>query len=363
MSTKSISDIQQCLNTRDFSTLQSIGIKSGFGSNNTLRLKCYAFLLGVDSIDVYDQNGEGRSDKFFGGHDDQESNTKLQNQYSDQIGKDINRNGLSSSWYPPNLSPIQKQHDLNQIQKLLNFVYSKYTEFHYTQSIDSVFSSFYLLSNGNLFIAQKLLVQYLLIFRSDITLHDDCVGDLKLLWDTLRRYDSKFTKWLTSLWEEEDTPCFPALKWYISWFTHSSITEFHLILRMFDAMLSSQSPLVGLYMIIAVLLTQKEKIKECVSEPGELVLFINTFQFDEDSVHKAIRKCTQIVEGERKHRGKLERKRSRSRSRSRPRSPRNAKTPRSPRLSLGSGAMWEGLKKATTKAIESVSPRVVINKK
>merc|ERR1719361_1417560 len=167
--------------------------------------------------------------------------------------------------------------------------------------------------------------------------------------------------------EEEETPCFPALKWYISWFTHSSITEFHLILRMFYAMLSTQSPLVGLYMIIAVLLTQKERVKEEVNEPGELVLFINTFQFDEDSVDKAIRKCAQIVEGEKKHRGKLERKRSRSRSRSksRPRSPRNVKTvkkPRSPRLSLGSGAMWEGLKKATTKAIESVSPRAVINK-
>lgn len=104
--------------------------------------------------------------------------------------------------------------------------------------MDSVFAAFYLLSNGNLFIAQKLIVQHLLIFRSDITLHDDCVGDLKLLWSVMKRYDSKFTKWLVSMvgsGSEEEV--FPALKWYISWFTHSSITDFALVLRMFDGML------------------------------------------------------------------------------------------------------------------------------
>lgn len=121
MSSKAITE---CLNNGDFWNLQTIGSEHGFGNNNTLRLRCYAMLLGVDSIDVYDQNGEGRSDKFLG----DDSNTKSDNRYSLQISKDIQRNGYSS-W--TTYSGIQKEHDLKQIEKLLNFVYSKYDEFCY----------------------------------------------------------------------------------------------------------------------------------------------------------------------------------------------------------------------------------------
>merc|ERR1719474_675494 len=338
-------------------------------------------------MDVYDQNGEGRSSKFL-----EDSGTALENRFSAQIGKDIQRNGYSSWTKTSTYSVIQKEHDLTQIEKLLNLVFSKYPEFHYSQSMDSVFAAFYLLSNGNLFIAQKLIVQHLLMFRADITLHDDCVGDLKLLWPVLRRHDSKFAKWLLSVVGGSEEEVLPALKWYISWFTHSSITDFSLVLRMFEAMLSSQTPLVGLYMIIAVLLTNKEEIKEKVKGSGELVLFINTFHFDADLVDKAIAKCAEIVDGERKYKQKKEkRNRSRSRSRSVSGSPFSFRSGSGSGFTFGSksgsgsgsgsdsgsesesgsgskssskpSALWMGLKKATSKAIETVSsPRAAMTR-
>lgn len=139
-------------------------------------------------------------------------------------------------------------------------------------------------------------------------------------------------------------------------------------------------------MIIAVLLLNKGTIKENVTEPGELVLWINTFQFDGELVNKAIEKCTEIVEGERKYRLKLERKRSRSRSRTRIRSKSVSNSSetssgsgsgsdtrgsyglslKSPTRSGGSsgGKLWKGLKKATSKAIETVSsPKSVLTRR
>lgn len=290
----STTDIQRCLSEQDFSGLQAIGMKSGFTSNNATRLRCYAMLLGCGTdFDIYDTAGEGRLATAPG------SPRPSKHKYTLQIAKDIQRNGYSSWTKTAAYSECQRAHDLSQIQKLLNTVFAKYPEFHYSQSLDSVFAAFYLLSNGNLFIAQKLVVQYLLLFRSELILHEFQVDNLKLIWSVLRKEDAKFCKWLISTVGSEEHVGF-ALKWYISWFTHSSITDFDLILRMFDVMLSSQSSRVDVYMIVAVLLTHKRGLMAKVSGPGELVLFIHSLHFDAESVAAVTKRCGDIVKKEAK---------------------------------------------------------------
>merc|ERR1719273_1588604 len=75
-------------------------------------------------MDVYDQSGEGKSTKFH---------SKFPNRYSVQISKDIQRNGYSAWTKTSSYSTFQKQHDSAQIERLLNMVYCKYPEFHYSQ--------------------------------------------------------------------------------------------------------------------------------------------------------------------------------------------------------------------------------------
>ena len=119
----------------------------------------------------------------------------------------------------------------------------------------------------------------------------------------LKKQDAKFCKWLIRTVGSEEHVGF-ALKWYISWFTHSSITDFALILRMFDVMLSSQSPHVGVYMIVAVLLEHKSELMATVTGPGELVLFIHSLRFDAASVAAVTGKCAEIVKSEARRSGK-----------------------------------------------------------
>merc|ERR1712038_1158354 len=129
-------------------------------------------------------------------------------------------------------------------------------------------------------------------------------------------------------------------------------------------MLSSETPLVGLYMIIAVLLVNKQVIMETVSEVGELVLFINSFKFDTDSVSKAIAKCNEIVYNERKRNIKEHKKNVKKQPllRRSVSARGSVKTSGTFGNSLNNLNFWNGLKKVsslTTKAMESVSVQSV----
>ena len=191
-----IDGINACIKSKDFTKLKAIGIHEGFSSNNTQRVRCYSILLGCGGLDAYDQNGEGRTDKF--------TKTKVgDNTFTKLIHRDVERNGYSRWDKTANYSPYQRKYDLAQIEKLLNVVFTEYPELNYIQSFDSVFALFYLIANGNLFIAKRMIVAYLHIFRSDLALKSGTFGHLSSIWAILRKHDHSFAKWLQNVIGDE----------------------------------------------------------------------------------------------------------------------------------------------------------------
>eukprot|EP01084_Bolivina_argentea_P263272 445539_1 len=174
-------DISECIQSNDFLTLKNIGMLQGFGNNNNQRILCYAILLGCGRIDVYDSNV---SDKHICIDLDEHKN-----EYSKLIARDIERNGYCRWNKTSKYSDYQKRYDLSQIKTLLNVVFSQHYGLHYIQSMDSVFAVFYLISNGNLIIAKKIIVSYLNVFKSDLSLICINFGQLPLIWKMINKYD------------------------------------------------------------------------------------------------------------------------------------------------------------------------------
>jgi len=284
-------DIHDCIKSKDFLGLKEIGINDGFADNNTTRLRCYSILLGCGGLDVYDENEEGCNKKF---------KQIDENEYTHIIGRDILRNGYSRWDKTANYSDYQKSYDLQQIEKLLNVVFTEYPEFNYIQSFDSVFALFYLIANGNLFIAKKLIVSYLHIFKSDLAMKQDNFGHLNAIWSYLKKYDAAYYKWLMHIVGDCQDVSF-ALEWYIAWFSHCSISDFSTILRIYDFMISTQNQSIGLYMVLAVLLLNKKQIMQNVENLSDFIVFTKSgLSFDKDSVSQLITKCHQIMQSEMK---------------------------------------------------------------
>ncbi len=65
-------------------------MKQGFGTNNTIRIRCYAILLGLGGLDVYDVAGKGKSQKFSFST---QTLTSLKSHNSEMITRDSGRNG------------------------------------------------------------------------------------------------------------------------------------------------------------------------------------------------------------------------------------------------------------------------------
>jgi len=217
--------------------------------------------------------------------------------YSAVIHRDLGRNAYPHWNKTADYSDFQKNYDLSQIAKLVNIVFTESTDLHYVQSFDSVIALFYLISNGNLYVAKKIIVPYLYIFRSDLATNCDGFSFLtNNLWPLLKKYDAVFCKWLKSMTFGGEQDISFVVEWYISWFAHSSINDFALILRVYDYMISTQEQHIGLYMLIAVLLTNKQKLKQNVKEPSDLIHFTrNKMEFNSCSVQKLIKKCHGIM--------------------------------------------------------------------
>lgn len=295
--TADITDINELIKNKDFDSLKDIGISTGFTDNNTTRLKSWSILLGCGGIDVYDSKREGSVLKSISNKD----KSITDNTFTDIIGRDIKRNGYSRWNKTSTYSDYQKKYDLEQIEKLLNVVFTEYEDFNYIQSFDSVFALFYLIANGNLFIAKKLIVSYLHIFKSDLSLKSDNFGQLPAIWSILKKYDYTFYKWLLKILDNNEDDVSFALEWYISWFSHSSIKDFALILRIYDFMISTQNQQIGLYMVVAMMLINKEKMmNECESLTDFILFTKDEIKFDEDFVSELIKKCHVIMTNERK---------------------------------------------------------------
>ena len=166
--------------------------------------------------------------------------------------------------------------------------------------MDSVFSVFYVIANGNLAISKQLIVSYLHIFKSDLSLNSDNFGALMSIWCILKKYDDSYYHWLRDIIGSDDSIAF-ALEWYISWFAHSSISDFDLILRIYDFMIASVHQQVGLYMVVAVLLCNQKEIRQNVDCLVEFIHFSkHGIVFDKESVECLIKKCNEIMVSERK---------------------------------------------------------------
>eukprot|EP01083_Nonionella_stella_P067116 177286_1 len=294
-STTMTENLDESIKTSDYLQVKSIGMKHGFGTNNTNRLRCYSILLGCPALDVYDE-GRNTNTLAINKHAVDDYN----NHYSRLIGRDVKRNGYSRWNKTETYSPCQKNYDLDQIHLLLNMVFSEYPEFNYIQSMDSIFALFYLISNGNLSIAKKLIVPYLNIFKSDLSLSPEHFGELSSIWDLLKRYDANYHRWLQQTLGMDNDVSF-ALEWYISWFCHTSITDFYVILRIYDFMISTQNAQIGIFMVVAVLLCNKKKIMQNVCNLTDFMIYTkNEISFDEDSVACLISKCEGIMQNEMK---------------------------------------------------------------
>eukprot|EP01083_Nonionella_stella_P000269 802_1 len=275
--------------------LRSIGIKKGFGSDNRKRLHCYSVLLGCGDIELY-----RKSDKYK--HD----SLKYLNSYSDQIAKDLKRNVYTRWSQTSQHSTARIQHDLVQIEKLINIVFTEYPHLQYIQSFDSIFSLFYVLSEGNLFVAKKIIVSYFHIFKADLIPKTDHFGyfQSKTILALIHKYDSRFYEWFQTKimadieLEGELCGVVFALKWYLSWFCHSAITDLDDVLRIYDFMISSQNKAIAIYMIVAVLLINKDRIMSQVKDYTELLLFMEHNMVY--NVKEMIVKCCDILEYEHK---------------------------------------------------------------
>eukprot|EP01084_Bolivina_argentea_P268031 455150_1 len=286
------------INITSEDTLKEIGIKTGFSNDNSTRLHCYSILLGCD----IHANGKLKSD-FIRGND-----KVSKNDWSDTISKDMMRNGYNEWNKTQRYSLLTKKRDLFQITKLSNIFFSKYRECEYSQGLNSIFALFYLISNKNLFIANKLIESYFHIFKLDLlktknNKHKCGLFKSKTIYSLLSQQDPIFSKWLkthTSMFGDSnlssDLASF-ALEWYISWFCHRSLTDFNQILKLFDFMISSQDKKVGVYMIVAVLLLNKEKLMKQAenNQDFNIVYYIKYEKKMEFKVDEMIHKCGEIM--------------------------------------------------------------------
>merc|ERR1712154_60841 len=141
--------------------------------------------------------------------------------------------------------------------------------------MDSIFALIYLISNGNLYIAKRIIVSYLYMFKYDLVLSSNGFGHLSSFWCLLKKYDSKYCKWLKSkTFGGGKGGLSVVMEWYTSWFSHSSIKDFNLILRIFDFSISSQNEQIGIYLVVAALLINKKILMENVKDEGDLVDFV-----------------------------------------------------------------------------------------
>ena len=296
-----------CIDSHNLARVKNIGITEGFPNNNTMRVKCYALLLGCGELDAYDQDGKGTNMLSATTTSTQHS------EYKDQIRRDIGRNGYMRWTKTSSYSEVQKQFDLQQIERLIHLVFDEHHEMNYIQSFDSIVALFYLIANGNLYIAQRLFVSYIYMFKYDLVLSANGFGYLSLFWPLLKKYDSKYYQWLkTKTFGGGLGGISVVSEWYTSWYCHCSISSYDLILRIFDFMISTQCEMIGVYMVVSALLLNKRLLMDNVKDEGDLVEFVkHKIVFDAVSVEKLIKKCWKITQNEMKK----ERKRKVSRYR------------------------------------------------
>ena len=302
-------DIDECIDKKDFESIKEIGMEQGFGTmrDNRLRVKCYSILLGCGNLDqYYDQNetsgsdsceeDEGHSDIELEEDDDYVDDVQLEgiedheiphhlledlstelpstkptlhtnlssNSFSKIIHRDLERNGYSRWTQTCNTPTSAKQVDLSKIEQLTNDIFSEHEDsLHYIQGMDSVIALFYVIADGNQSVAKKMIVSYLYIFRNDLALKSGSFGDIQNLYKILRKYDSRFCRWMLSVVGGEEQVAF-ALEWYISWFAHSTISDLEVVLRLYDFAIATQCQQIGLYMVVAVLLEHKKAMMESV---------------------------------------------------------------------------------------------------
>jgi len=299
-----IDDVSRCIEDKDFLSLKSIGINKGFGGHSPsdpMRLQAYALLLGCGELDDdvlilnRDNSNCSSSRSSLDSVEEAEAEAEEDNIFTKLITRDAKRNGYSR-WNV--YVDRNKEHDLQRIHELINDVFTSYKDFNYIQGIDSVFAVFYVICNGNLKLAKKLLVALNFIFKSDLSLRSNSFGHLNQMWTYLRKYDYSFYKWLSNLVGETNDVSF-ALEWYIAWFAHTSIRDFETILRIYDFMIASQNQCVGLYMVVAVLLNNKKRMMEKVKSLSDLIAFCRIhISFDDRTVTKLIAKCYYIMQSE-----------------------------------------------------------------
>eukprot|EP01083_Nonionella_stella_P265246 898724_1 len=87
-----VSALCESIERNDLVNVKNIGMTSGFPDNNTTRIRCYSMLLGCGELDAYDQAGKN----ILIQNTQSIVNNDQSNIYTDQIHRDLTRNGYSN---------------------------------------------------------------------------------------------------------------------------------------------------------------------------------------------------------------------------------------------------------------------------
>eukprot|EP01084_Bolivina_argentea_P162109 282140_1 len=246
---------------------KKIGITKGFGSNNKLRIEAYCTLIGY--------GGGSNNIESIRNNDRYKDNTiAYKCKWTSQIRKDVSRNQYIQSRKKLNINIT------NEIEKLLNIIYSEHRDLEYIQSFDSVSCLFYHISDGNISIAKKVCVSFFKVFKADLmnnSVSEYGFFESKTIWKLLKTHDSEFCTFLQSIVlanPNEISSVIFGIHWYLSWFVHGSMTNLNDILRVFDFMIATQNEKIGIYMIISVLLLNRNEMMKQINDECDLAYFI-----------------------------------------------------------------------------------------
>ena len=235
---KHIKQIENALNKQDVYELRSLS-RRGF-VNNDLRKRVWPLLLGVNVDENENENEEER-----------EENTN----YTEQIRKDIVRSMYHFD-VTKKFSVSEREREQRALQRILNAIFGRNGEMHYTQGFHDLCSVFYIVCGENL--GRKLSENLAKRHQRDMVRSNMNVYQfvLKLLFPLLSLVDNElFSKFVGS--QNEISAIF-ALSWLLTWFAHN-IESFEDISRCFDYFLSTH-PLMPLYFSVALIIKSRARL-------------------------------------------------------------------------------------------------------
>lgn len=264
--------IEKAILTSNVHKLRKLALK-GF-VNNDLRRQAWPLLLDC----MIENDSERRKEDV---------EHKMNNDYYDQIEKDVHRS-MNHFDVNKDYSSLERTHDQQILQRMLNAVFYYNKDLHYTQGFHDMCSVFYIVCGERLgtVLSESLAKRHM----RDLTRDNLNVFQwvLDLILPLLSLCDHEMHLFLTNA----NVTAFFALSWILTWFAHN-ITQFEDIARIYDYFLSSH-PIKPLYMTVTLMLHCREDLLSITDvDQAGIHKFFQEFQWNID-FNVIIDKCEQI---------------------------------------------------------------------